>query len=1344
MNHRHLLVTVISLLSLATTCWSNEQIVFRDDFVAPGATGVNPEFKTSSDKPSGPPYLACRPATNSLLYPSWNVRGTRGPVVPQSFELSFRFRIPTDGGKAFDVLLLYGEGKVTQSVRFGLTGCSSHGVPNQNMIQIARGSGWAAYGLSDLQAGEWCRAVIRVAGPEFVVFLDRDGVMRRMATGEIPGAPYGFNINTLKAAVDLSDLSVREIEPPPAAMRTVAGLQEAQSFVVTNILVTDGIDRVSFYLREGTGQPGPRIVLHWTNQSDLVINTGVMSSRAKIKTSQKGIVTTNEVVLDDHYIQYSPYASPWKGIENYIRPNLVRYSEDQHAALCGKWGQWPRASTWASLLEFRRAPKGWEFWVDGCYAYLAGTNDLLRGITLMLPAGAAMSEPNSGRNEYAGSYVPLNMAHIARPSGMQDAELTLAGGSSSLNGIPVAPAAKGASADIGRVKACAGLVNLETDQDVSRSPLDGMPEHLHYSVPLAQYIRAWVLCAVEDTPVKDPLLTARLTRFCPSGRGEAIADTTIRLPRGSEAPGAGIRSVGSVSYVTNGTSVTVPLWWCEIPLKVGEIQDLVFDERMGVLPLKGEYLDFEFLGKVGEYADGTIRHKPDPTSVSAVHVFAVTLEKSPVEMDVRKTQVANMFANDERPETRVLLRPRSDFDGSLAWSIRDIDGKVIRTGGERLHLAANGPEQAVAVPLAMDELGWYGLDLTLADRRGRELIKHPASFVLLGPDTRQAGYDSPYMSWWFGWAHGGTADPAIGGTMLQKMGVRRTTLGWHDKDICESNLAPWKLTLSQIGWMGRFYRTNDWVGGAQQQEAAVRALREKFPHCTTALLFHEGYAYYLPPELRDATLTPEEAAPSENDKRLLKLANTVAGVYREKFPEIKIQLGNSSHSCSLVAMLLRNKFPRELFDCVGLETVGQTVPPENSVMTEAWMARETARKFGVEVPVSACFEFTARDLRKLGPRRHAEWKIRDALISHGMGFADIALPGLWDPGDCYYNDSTYGSGGACQRYPLSYPRPDVPAAATLTKVLDQARLRRRVPTGSLSLFALEFERGTDTVYALWVPRGEAAVTMEFGTDGVLTVTDLYGRSRTAKTRRGRIDLAVTTAPQYVIGSLADAKVTAGARTFPEQQPPANQQVASRMDNMREWELRVGRDYRVHEPDSKRWPFLTNGVFEARQVIDAEKGACIEVELIPKGRLPDLMYEYCGLRLKDAPELKGEPNTVGLWVKGNSSRGRILFEFQDAQGEEWLSNGTYLDWPGNLCLNFDGWCFITFPISSKSKVKALSAGGESGQWVGSDDGTVQYPIRLTGLVVEFPRKAINLKEIEAVQPTIRLRDLSAWQ
>ena len=56
-----------------------------------------------------------------------------------------------------------------------------------------------------------------------------------------------------------------------------------------------------------------------------------------------------------------------------------------------------------------------------------------------------------------------------------------------------------------------GLRALETNENTSRTSLDGMKESLHFSVPQAFYHRAWVLCAVDLSPASQAVVDAGLS-----------------------------------------------------------------------------------------------------------------------------------------------------------------------------------------------------------------------------------------------------------------------------------------------------------------------------------------------------------------------------------------------------------------------------------------------------------------------------------------------------------------------------------------------------------------------------------------------------------------------------------------------------------------------------------------------------------------------------------------------------------------------------------------------------------------------------------------------------------------
>jgi hypothetical protein len=133
-----------------------------------------------------------------------------------------------------------------------------------------------------------------------------------------------------------------------------------------------------------------------------------------------------------------------------------------------------------------------------------------------------------------------------------------------------------------------------------------------------------------------------------------------------------------------------------------------------------------------------------------------------------------------------------------------------------------------------------------------------------------------------------------------------------------------------------------------------------------------------------------------------------------------------------------------------------------------------------------------------------------------------------------------------------------------------------------------------------------------------------------------------------------------------------------------------------------------------------------------------------LRLKQPLPIIGKPHSVGVWVKGDSSWGRIFWEIEDAKGERWRSSNDIDggDWLNQSAIDFDGWCFVTFPLTNDSPARQIEPGAGLKQWQGNGDGKLDYPLKLVGLYVQTHRQSLNLTNMEPVKTRIRLKDVSA--
>lgn len=291
------------------------------------------------------------------------------------------------------------------------------------------------------------------------------------------------------------------------------------------------------------------------------------------------------------------------------------------------------------------------------------------------------------------------------------------------------------------------------------------------TVPAEQYVRAFVTCALDDDPKKDRAFTLRLSRYH-SGRNagrafDGMAQTLVEFDTAKRV------RVGE----TTRSGKKVALWRVEVPLKLGEMPDIVFDDPYGdhlagfEMNNLGRYLDLEIFGRA--IARRGMRHdermKPDLKYKSAVTVYGVELERPGCEFRIAESHPGNIFANDDVPETGVDLRIRRPGAYRLTWTIRDAEDRVVRRG-ERTVVRS----EVVRVDLAVPCPGWYGLDYALYDGE-TPVFTHAAAFALLGRDTRTTEMgEGPYGTWDYGGGEYTCGDPDIVGEMLLKAGFRRS------------------------------------------------------------------------------------------------------------------------------------------------------------------------------------------------------------------------------------------------------------------------------------------------------------------------------------------------------------------------------------------------------------------------------------------------------------------------------------------------------------------------------------------------------------------------------------------
>ncbi|MDD5707199.1 MAG: hypothetical protein PHR35_14845 [Kiritimatiellae bacterium] len=1056
-------------------------------------------------------------------------------------------------------------------------------------------------------------------------------------------------------------------------------------------------------------------------------------------------------------------------LRHFIRPNLRFYGSEEQETLMTGWDALPSAGQHTFTLLLRFGTPRVELWVDGRYA--GEPADAATNVVLRLAEGAALESARWRKPDPRG-FLCVDLGSYARPGVFSNAVASISTGRHEFDRVPMRVAAPAQNVDVGASRLLIDQGQMLEDPYYERSAFDGLRENLLFSVPRRQYAYAHLLCALEDDPVKSRKLNVRLTRYCRGGRGDAFADTLVEFPASGEALPQTIHQVGTLDLTNQGVKMPVPLYLVRVPLKIGAIQDLLADDTKGWWG-NGNYFDLELTGEMENLDDqewglfpsnqgfASTRFKPGKQP-NAVHVFGLTLEESPVTMLCRTRQAGNVFYASEEPGYEIHLCNNTAVPQrlDLRWAMTDFFGKEQKQN-RKIALPAGATNKVIFVPLSVPDVGWYGIRFSLCDKDGREWVRHPNSFAVLPPDTRQAGYESPYGTWWFVGVHGQPREAEPVGPLFLRAGLRRLVMDWQIHS--EATLAPYKCTLSNVRYLYRHYHV-DFDQWFSLMTNTLEQTLVRFPHCNLALIFHEDFGpneargpewFPFPPELTGGTPPRMNAAQEKIfQEHFWKKATGLTEYYRKNHPGIKLIFGNTGWSGHLIAEFLRRGYPRENIDYFGIEMNGQTCMPEKlfegTMLGGSLLARETAGKFGYDdVPIAGCPEWSFRSSDRLGYTTHAEWLMRDCLSALVFGSPLITPFLICDQGNSYYHSAWGGGNSFMTRNPLLQPKPAYVAMATLTRVLDRATYKKAVPTGSTSLHIVEFDTSGGRVYALWTLRGEREVTLRFASKTKLTSIDIMGRERKLANAGRQLRLPVGTGVTYLKSESEIVEAIPGKPKFPEDPVPENAVVVAPMDAPAGWRMAEEKDARL-ERSEKYMPFQTLGRAELKRVDDPAKGACVELTLIPSNGLPDIVSEYVFLKLKEPVAIPGEPTALGVWVKGNSSWGRVMWEFEDAKGETWLSCGRddwgcdILDWPGNISINFDGWNFLKLNLPVPIPAGREPATWLRPQWFNSDgDLRVDFPIKLTGLVVAMNAETPYLDRMVPVRDlSIRLKAVSA--
>jgi hypothetical protein len=1276
------------------------------------------------------------------------------------FDLNFRFAFLNNTPGIFSLVLSDASGRTT-NIDF-----SKEGVADVKFL---------------LPLGNWQfeEAYLKADGAKIAVYVTETREFKKLCEVPFPNKLAGINFKAF-AGVEFAVSNILLSDPAPmkafrveehfAAMKSLnrksGGPLSVEAGAVVD-LNPGPVGRMFGIRMKLTPAGGPEVTLQWSNGEKDVWKISAGSYSDTLMAPVAGMKKGEKFEFTDAVVDIGRFA------RQYVRPWVKRYcsSYDCEAAyldIVREWQKLPKASEHQLDLAFRPLADGQvEVYVDGSYvknlskpltpvASKAAQEKValakLSRVAVKFPAKTTCQVKPPANSD--PKYTVIDLASNPRAKTFVDSHVSLTPGLQAVQGVPMNVVDGNDSADVGICKQGKGNWALEVDEYLARSPLDGFPSAIHFRLPAAPYIKAHILCAIDPSPAKDACLTTRLGYYINNGSGgNMLSDTDIRLENG-KVPES-FAQVGEIAL----RGEKVPLYFVTIPLNAGAVLDIL---------ARRDYVDFEFIGKKWENFQQLNRDMtPDPFSDSAFNIFAVTLEKSPVVMDMKPVAYSNVFTADEPDKrTAVALTAVAPAKGSVSWKAAGIDGKELFHGSRNYSFARAGETAEIAIPLTADP-GFYDLAIALHDAAGKTLLTHNARFAVVPKDTRKVDkYKSPYATWWFANSHGSIGDLDHGGTLMRKAGIRKASwVKLTPEAEAQYNITN-DLNLMFPGGLRDFDATTGEFKPQQVadpndqkkkiaisgEEAITRKLADliknnpKADHC---LIWHESApGYGIPEELLNL--------PVPNDETTLKRAKLHAayinacGKIIRKFPQLKIQIGNSSASIGAATLPLRGGADPKYYDYIGIETPSQCVVPEKlqevglqGLVVSTEIASTLAKR---KVRANGTWEFTYRCERDMGEQQQAQWYVRDVLISLANDFFLISPGIFFDCSTGYYN-GLWGGSGIITRGPYAYPKRAYVAYAVLTSVLDGVKFSRQLDAGSTTVYAVEFTRLDGRyVTAFWTARGDVVLDVVCPA-GRGELTAMYGS--TATLNGPSFQVASGTSPVYLVTDKPLTSVTIARRSFPKGEAIARSGNEVKIESADQVDVRP--DPTIESTHTNFLPILKPADFTVTSAVDEEVGKCIEVVLDANDKYKSkYVTAYTTVRFKEPIPLPGQPEVIWARVKGNSNWGQIRFEIEDARGEVFknLSTGRswacdIMDWPGNLCVNFDGWGVVYQTLAKTSLVNDHSPGPYSDQWVSEGgDKVIQFPIKVRAITVGVNRQKLDLLDFKKSAPAIRISAVGA--
>ena len=907
-----------------------------------------------------------------------------------------------------------------------------------------------------------------------------------------------------------------------------------------------------------------------------------------------------------------------------------------------------------------------------------------------------------------------------------------------------------------------------------RSALTVNPSRIQFALPKEAYSKLHVLAIADDEPDCVPQFTAQF--YVPSSGVPVNAAATAPL------------------FSAKAADAT------RLPIELA-------DGRRGALYLVTIELDADRIDRLCQlevmsgptrYSNGRtmlgleltkeiqlFRTYPDPISYSthgaglpsAVHIYAMTLERPRIQVALQGDKLAQIWTSPETPHYDVQLTNRSNAARTVSLKLETASYDGVETTRLDKEITVK-PGATLAMPFSLNltRYGTHDVKLTLAD--GDQTWTANRRLAHLHKDTRtrgdwKRGRGALFGYWGYGAGHYGPPTEqellimAKAGCETVAMANFRESSGplWaigkkygmktfpafegHDK---------WDLS----GFASRLRAGED---PAEAEAWLLEALKRlKLPANELDESVHLGF--FAEPQIGPITHgnlpsywgEPEHVLTKSEKQQLdLLLDAFLRGrkIALQEWPEVKMMFPWGD-PLFVPPFLRHDKKLAELIDAQGIDEPFFERLPEMQIGQAAghrkWQLRQEWKKVGKE-PEYIFVEgnFVPAIPGAVTEAEQADYIVRNHL--HFLAYNMYNLPAGVTGVTCadYYGEEHYGGGYPVGPLPHMSPRPGYSAYATLTRHLNRKNFVKYVPTGSETVFCVQFKHynSDELTHVLWTVRGTRPATLTIPAGSDLAVYDQMDNRVAVAVNHGQAALTVSSSPQFIEGLSRAPAIALGQ---PDHSDAAPGKYARKLTNFGAggWTLKAARDktYENNHPHQIA-RFLGDMSAKAVDAPAAQGSKALAIHLKKQNKERIIMPWYTTL-VPDKPiVIPGKTSHLGVWVKANSDWGRVIYSLRDAQGERWVSIGMAEQWNcddihGASAFNFDGWRYLRFEMPANAPYDSYRENGST--WWGHlerGDGIVDLPLTLEKVIVERRTHVMYVNEPVPANPAdVLLGDLIA--